>query len=254
MPPVSRPATLDRNVPGVRASDEALVATARTVTPDAVAARREVLDRYRPLVLSLARRFARRGLRSRDDLVSTGYEGMLKAVRDFDLDRGVPFAAYAQAKVHGEMLRWLRDTRYAVHVPRTLHERFMQVRRAEGDLTASLGRPPTVTDVARHLGIHEDEVVEALAVGSADRARTAMLTRVVGEARGDRVADLDVARAVATLPARSRLVLHRRYWEGATQQEVADEVGLSQAQVSRIERGALSHVGAELAPVGPAGA
>lgn len=223
-----------------RASDEALAERAQSSGVDADRARAELLDRYRPLVGVRAGGFARRGGRSRDDLTSAGFEGLLKAIRDFDHERGVPFAAYATAKVHGEMLRWLRDTRYTVHVPRTLHERFMQVRRVDGDLQSELRRAPTIREVATRLGLADDEVVEALAVGSVDRARRAVLTSAIAGEVGDPVPDLDLAAAVAALPGRFRLVIQRRYVDGSTQAEVGREIGLSQAQVSRIEHRALA--------------
>ncbi len=225
-----------------RVRDEVLVAAGTHHDTAGEAARRELLDRYRPLLWSLAGRFAAHGRSSRDDLVSSGVEGLLKAVRDFDAARGVPFAAYARAKVHGEMLRWLRDTRYAVHVPRPLHETFMRVRQVEGDLASTLGRPPSVGEVAAALGLGDDEVVEALAVGSADRARTAELVRAMGVEVDAVGTDVDLQRALARLPARARVVLHRRYWVGATQAEVAREVGVSQGQVSRIEQRSLAQL------------
>lgn len=209
-------------------------------------ARSELVRRYRPLVQALARRFAGSGRGGRQDLVSVGYEGLLKTIRDFDRDRGVPFAAYAKAKVHGEMLRWLRDSRYAVHVPRPLHERSMQVRQVEADLWSSRGREPTIQEVAAELGSTPDEVVEALAVASADRFRTATLARAVA---GSQIRDetfIEVAQALAALPRRSQIVLYRRYWEGRSQSEVAREIGRSQPQVSRIERAALHELRAVL--------
>ncbi len=249
-----------RSVPIRPASDGRVpdeVLAVRSQLPDrahAGPARAELLDRYRPLVFSLAGRFSRRGNGSREDLASTGFEGLLKATRDFDASRGVPFAAYATAKVHGEMLRWLRDTRYVVHVPRTLHERFMQVRRVEGDLEVELARSPTVHEVAQRLGLDDDQVVEALAVGSADRARRAVLTRSVAGAMDDALPDVDLAAAVQGLSARARLVVRRRYVDGASQREVGLEIGLSQAQVSRIEHRALTSLRATLDPTTSAAA
>lgn len=214
------------------------------------AERAELVRRYQPLVRSMAARLDLRGGASRKDVVSVGQVGLLKSIRDFDMDRSTPFAPYAQAKVRGEMFRWFRDSRYAVHVPRPLHERAMQVRQANGYLTASLGRDPSVDEIARELGHHPDVVVEALAVSSAERARTAQL--VAGLRREfsglDAESAMDLMAALSRLSLRTRQLMHERYWRGLSQRQAADLLCLSQAHVSRLERAALASLRTHLSP------
>lgn len=203
----------------------------------------ELTRRYLPLVRATARRHHRSGGPDHDDVVSIANVGLLKAVRDYDLDRDVPFAAYAKAKVRGEVLRWFRDSRYAVHVPRTLHETFMQTRQASAHLTTTLGREPTVDEVAAELGASVEEVLEAMAVSSVERARTSQLAASLhGDmaATDQQLPEVELRAALTALPGRTRLVLYRRYWEGVAQREIGDELGVSQAHVSRIERAGLA--------------
>lgn len=238
------------------ASDLSLVRTARADDPrDRERATTELAQRYTPLVRSLAHRHHRSGGPDHDDVVSIGNVGLLKAIRDFELGRGVPFAAYAKAKVRGEILRWFRDSRYALHVPRTLHETFMQVRQVQGSLTPVLGREPSVDEVAETLGIPSESVIEALAVNSAERARTAQLASTLHDhavTAGFDLPEVELQSALAALDDRTRLVLHRRYWMGDSQREIGEDLGVSQAHVSRIELAGLRTLREHLGTATPA--
>lgn len=231
-------------------TDRDLVARCHAGDPTGTA-RGELVARYQPLVRSLASKLDLRGGNTRQDIVSVGQVGLLKAIRDFDLDRGTPFPAYAVAKVRGEMFRWFRDSRYAVHVPRPLHELSMQVRRAAGDLTMQFGRDPTVDEIADELGVDSSQIVEALAVSSAERARSAQLVAGLADAalaeRSD-LPEVDLLAAISALPAKTRRVLHDRYWLGLSQRDVAQRFGMSQAHVSRIERAILASLRSRLGP------
>lgn len=215
---------------------------------DSVAAdaREELTARYQPLVIGQAARLHRSRDTEHDDVIMCGQVGLQKAIDGFDPDRGSPFAAYARAKVRGEMMRRFRDARYAVHVPRPLHERFMQVRRAQADLERDLGRQATPADIAAHLEIGEDEVLEAFAAGSAERSRTARLEPWLGGAQEDSHRDLDLLDALNNLEDRERTLLYRRFWEGRSQAEVGRELDVSQAHVSRLEARALRRLREDL--------
>lgn len=231
-------------------ADRELVRRVRERSADeAERAREELTRRYQPLVLGRAARMHGGRGAAHDDVVSVAQVGLQKAIDGFDLQREVPFAAYASAKVHGELMRWFRDARYAVHVPRPLHERAMRVRRAVAELEASLHRAPDVDEVAAHLDEPRHAVLEAMAVRSAERTRTRMLAVRLGGTEADDRPDPDLARGLEQLGERERLILYRRYWEGCSQREVGEELACSQAHVSRLERAALEQLREHVAPV-----
>ena len=211
---------------------------------DAVAdrAQAELTERYQPLVLGQSASLHRGRGPDHQDVVSVAQHGLQKAIADYDLDHGAPFAAYARAKVRGEMMRWFRDGRYAVHVPRPLHERFMQVRRAAAQLEADLHREPDAEEIADHLACSTDEVLEAMAVRSAQRSRINQLTARLGGSTTMDVPDADLAAALEQLDERDQVLLYRRFWEGRAQREVGEELGVSQAHVSRLEQQALDEL------------
>ena len=214
---------------------------------------REVLtERYQPLVIGQSAKLHRGRGPDHEDVVSVAQHGLQKAIADYDLDHGAPFAAYARAKVRGEMMRWFRDDRYSVHVPRPLHERFMQVRRAAAQLEADLHREPEVEEIASHLACPVSEVLEAMAVRSAQRSRINQLTSRIGDTEMLDVPDPDLASALEALDERDQLLLYRRFWDGCSQREVGEELGVSQAHVSRLEKRALEEV-RELIGPRPAG-
>ena len=227
--------------------DEDLVQFARLDPPDD-RARAEITARYQPLVVGMAGTFHRdRGTRH-DDVVSAAQEGLQKAVRDFDLDRGVPFAAYAKAKVRGELLRHFRDERYEVHVPRTLHENAMAALRVAAELPRSTVDDPDVEGVAARLHRSEAEVIEALAVRSAERLRTAQLSTSPIRAVVDRPRDPDLAAAFEQLPTRQRRILYERFVGGRSQREIAERIGCSQGHVSRLQARAVETLREMLGP------
>jgi RNA polymerase sigma-B factor len=199
-------------------------------------ARRVLTERYQPLVIGQSGKLHRGRGSDHDDVMSAAQHGLQKAIRDYDLGHGAPFAAYARAKVRGEMMRWFRDDRYSVHVPRPLHERSMQVRRAAAQLETVLHRQPSVEEVAAQLDCSVAEIIEAWAVNSAERVRTNQHNDDPGAVEWLDEPDLDLAAALMNLDERSRLLLYRRFWEGVSQREVGEELGVSQAHVSRLEQ------------------
>ncbi len=214
-------------------------------------ARSILTERYQPLVIGQSARLHRGRGPDHEDVVSVAQHGLQKAIADYDLGHGAPFAAYARAKVRGEMMRWFRDDRYSVHVPRTLHERFMQVRRAAAQLETVLHREPDVDEVAEHMDCSVAGIIEAWAVDSAERVRTNQFDERLDAAASLDVADLDLVAAFEDLDERARLLLYRRFWEGVSQREVGEEIGVSQAHVSRLEQEALEQLKELLGPRAP---
>jgi RNA polymerase sigma-B factor len=223
--------------------DRALVEAIRHDVTDAADRAREILtERYQPLAIGQSASLHRGRGPDHEDVVSVAQHGLQKAIEGYDLGHGAPFAAYAQAKVRGEMLRWFRDDRYSVHVPRPLHERCMQVRRAAAQLETVLHRKPDVEEVAEHMDLSVARVVEAWAVDAAGRVRTDQFQDQFDAATALDVRDLDLVAALEDLDERARLLLYRRFWEGVSQREVGEELGVSQAHVSRLEQGALEQL------------
>lgn len=215
------------------------------------ALREELIDRFMPLARSLAMRY-RGGSEPLEDLVQVATLGLVKAVDGFDPARGSRFAAYAAPTILGELRRHFRDHVWQVHLPRSLQELTLAVEEAAGKLTEKLGRAPTVTQIAEMLEIEEEQVLEALhadqarntlsldaprARGDADSAPT---VECVGNAdRGfDRV-EAQLAASSADLDERERAILRLRFAEGLTQSEIGHQFGVSQMQISRIQRRAL---------------
>ena len=215
---------------------------------DGEAVRTELIERHLPLARSLARRY-RYTPEPQEDLEQVASLALVKAVDGFDPARGSSFAAYAVATIVGELKRHMRDTTWAVHVPRALKERILAVERAERALSARLGAAPTVSALATEAGVSEEQALEAL---NARGAHDALPLDPVGpeHAAGEfstTVEDrLALSSAIARLPRRERTIVHLRFVEGLTQTEIADRVGLSQMYVSRLLRATLEQLRNEI--------
>lgn len=208
-------------------------------------ARDEIATRFVPFAEYLARRFLGRG-EAIEDLTQVATIGLLNAIDRFDPDRGVQFSTYAAATIVGELKRHFRDKGWSLRVPRRLQELAVRVNRALPELTQTLGRSPTIPELAEHLEVGTDEIAEAM--DAVQAYSTASLDAPTGEDSkapidtlgGDdpSIALLDewssIAPAVAELSARDRRVLYLRFFRGMTQSEIADDVGVSQMHVSRI--------------------
>jgi RNA polymerase sigma-B factor len=217
-------------------------------------ARERLVELHLPLVRTLARRYARCGERL-DDLEQVGAIGLLEAIERFDPDRGSDLAAYAVPTITGEMRNHLRDRSAPVRVPRRLSELTRRMRPPRELLTARLRRQPTLSELAREVGMREEEVSEAI---ESDRARTPVSLWTEDEKRGlERATTVDdafdasddrllLAAAFRTLAERERRILHLRYFGGLSQREIALELGLSQIQVSRLIRASLDRLRATL--------
>jgi len=210
-------------------------------------ARDDLVTLHLPLVSFLARRFRDRG-EPLDDLVQVGTIGLIKAVDRFDPERGVEFSTYATPTIVGEIKRHFRDKGWAIRVPRRLQELRLSIGSATAELSQASGRTPTVAEIAAHLGISEDDVIEGLE--GAQAYSTSSLDAPVGgdddaPMLADRLGDVDpsletieyresLRPLLAALPSRERRILALRFFHGMTQSQIAEEVGVSQMHVSRL--------------------
>jgi len=225
------------------------------------AAREQLIERYMSLVRSLARRYASRG-EQLDDLVQIGAIGLIKAIDRFDIDRGVELTTYATPNIIGEIKRHFRDHGWAVRVPRGLQELSIQLMRVVEQLTGELGRSPTIAELAETTGESEEEVLEALETG---RAYSPLSLSVGSSGDDDELDPLEslgvddheyevsedraiLEPGMRVLDPRERLILNLRFYEGLTQSQIAQQVGISQMHVSRLIRRALEKARAEIAP------
>ncbi|MFF2351163.1 SigB/SigF/SigG family RNA polymerase sigma factor [Kitasatospora sp. NPDC058115] len=193
----------------------------------------------------------------KEDLLQVGALGLIKAIDRFDPELGVEFTTFALPTVLGEIRRHFRDTTWAVHVPRRLQELRITLARAQERLAQRLDRAPTVAELAEHLGIPPEEVVEGLTAANAHTAGSldggggdegegpGPLGDHLGE--DDRelalVEDLVALKPlIATLPERERLILSMRFCEDMTQSQIGARLGLSQMHVSRLLSRTLRHL------------
>ena len=217
-------------------------------SPEHQATREALVHLHLPLVEFLARRFRDRG-EPLDDLVQVGTIGLIKAVDRFDVDRGVEFSTYATPTIVGEIKRHFRDKGWAVRVPRRLQELRHELATTTELLSHSLGRAPTIAEIARALDLSEEQVLEGLE--SANAYSTVSLDAGSdgedgggGSALASIGADDEALEGVeyreslrpllALLPARDRQILMLRFFRNMTQSQIAVEVGISQMHVSRL--------------------
>jgi RNA polymerase sigma-B factor len=216
--------------------------------------RSDLVERLMPLARSLALRFNHSG-EPIDDLIQVAALGLVKAIDRFDPERGFAFTSFATPTILGELRRHLRDTAWALRVPRELQERALVVARSAADLTGTLGRRPTAAELADATGMAVEDVVEARAAGSARHAIS--IFRPLNEGEDEPLADvlgaddpaysatddaLTSERLLASLPHREREILRLRYEDELTQWEIGERVGCSQMHVSRLIRQSLDRL------------
>lgn len=193
-----------------------------------------------------------------DDVRQQAFMALIKAVERFDPEVGVTFKTFANRTIEGELKRLLRDKGWSVRPPRSLQELAVQARRLEPQLTQQLGRSPRVSDLAEWLEESTDRVLEALAAGASFRADSldapigdGSLTKgaTIAGSDGD-MADveqqLDVSALLDTLDERDREIVHLRFVEHRSQQEIADQLGVSQSYLSRLLRRTLATLRTQL--------
>ena len=215
-----------------------------------VRARDRLVEEMMPLVRSLANRYAGRG-EPTEDLVQVGAIGLVKAIDRFELEKGVELSTYAVPTIVGEIRRHFRDRTWGVHVPRRLKELSMRLTRTRDDLSAELGRSPTVAELAEAVGVDEEEVIDALQASKAYAPRSldqphdddepARLPGLADEERGYAALERGsvVRQGLDTLDERERRIVVLRFLRGMSQSEIAAEIGISQMHVSRLLRKSL---------------
>ncbi|WP_306213629.1 SigB/SigF/SigG family RNA polymerase sigma factor [Actinoplanes sp. RD1] len=228
--------------------------------PSRARLREEAIAAWLPMARRLARRYAGRG-EALDDLVQAATIGLINAVDRFDPAQGADFTGYAIPTVIGELKRHFRDRAWSVRVPRRLQEMRIRITGARDELAHTLGRPPTVADVAAHLGVDEEAVLEGLEGGRA-YSSTSLSTPVgpdgeleLGDSLGAEDDDyartelrLSLTPALASLTERERMIVTSSFYGNQTQSRIAGQLGISQMHVSRLLAGALIKLRAQLGP------
>jgi RNA polymerase sigma-B factor len=215
-----------------------------------------LIERYLPLARKLARRYASSN-EPFDDLVQVASLGLVKAVERFDPRRGFAFTSFAVPTIVGELKRYFRDTSWALHVDRSAQERARKITDGQREISSDLGRAPTVIELAEYLELSSEEVLDGLQTAEAYDTVSLDAPRPVDndgpvnrlEAIGDDDERLELVDEQATifaaaqhLPERERQILFLRFGADLTQTEIADRVGVSQMQVSRLLRKSLQQL------------
>ena len=215
------------------------------------AARDELIQKNMRLVWSVVQRFINRGYEP-EDLFQIGCIGLLKSVDKFDLSYNVKFSTYAVPMIIGEIQRFIRDDG-TVKVSRSLKEMSNKIRRAKDELSKVFGRTPTITELSEHLELTPEDIIMAQ-----EASRTpSSIHETVYENDGDPITLLDqiadhsenkwfekiaLKEAIALLDEREKLIVYLRYYKDQTQTEVAERLGISQVQISRLEKKILSQM------------
>lgn len=219
-------------------------------------ARAEMINGNLRLVLSVVQRFTNRG-ECPDDLFQVGCIGLIKAIDNFDVSVGVRFSTYGVPMIIGELRRFLRDNN-SVRVSRSMRDIAYKAMQVKEQMTAQNNREPTVEEIAKVLDVPKENIVLALEAivepvslyepVFSDGNDTIYVMDQVGDNNDEKnwLEELAFKDAMANLSQREKNVLALRFFKGKTQMEVAQEIGISQAQVSRIEKGALSKIKSEM--------
>jgi RNA polymerase sigma-B factor len=223
-------------------------------------AREQLVKRFLPLAAKLARRY-RSVHEPLDDLRQVASVGLVKAIDRFDPARGIGFQSFAVPTILGELKRYFRDCGWVVHMPRGLQELAISVEQAQRKLTASKGRPPTFNELAEFMEISIEDVLDATEASAARHAISFDTPQDDGEGGtatlGDTIGQLDsgfervdlgisITQAATHLSERERQVLALRFVADQTQTQIADQIGVSQMQVSRILSKSLDQLAAEV--------
>lgn len=219
-------------------------------------ARQSMIEGNLRLVLSVVQRFAQRG-ENLDDLFQVGCIGLIKAIDNFDPSHEVMFSTYGVPMISGEVKRFLRDNN-AVRVSRSMRDTAYRAMQIKEQLTNENGKEPNITEIAKRMELPPEDVVIALKSivepvslyepVFSDGGDTIYIMDQVkgGTTDGDWLEEIAMREAIRDLTDRERKILSMRFIDGKTQTEVAGEIGISQAQVSRLEKGAMSRIKAEL--------
>ena len=216
------------------------------------AAREELIKGNLRLVLSVLQKFVGRG-ESPDDLFQVGVVGLIKAIDNFDISLDVRFSTYAVPMISGELRRFLRDDA-AIRVSRSMRDLAYKALQAKENYIALNQKEPSVEQISKEIGAERADVVLALESVSdptslyepvySESGDTLYVLDQVGDKNDDEswLDELSLREAIATLQPREKKILFLRFFQGKTQVEVANEIGISQAQVSRLEKGTLDRI------------
>ncbi len=222
-------------------------------------ARQEMICGNLRLVLSIIQRFSGRK-ENPDDLFQVGCIGLVKAVDNFDLDKEVMFSTYAVPMIVGEVRRYLRDSA-SMRVSRSVRDLAYKSLQARDELSAALNRDPTPEEIATHIGVPREQVVNAMEaiiepislyepVYTDNGDSLYVIDQLSDTSRGSTdeswLENIALREAVRTLTPREQKIIRLRYYQDKTQMEIADEIGISQAQVSRVEKAALEKLKKQL--------
>ena len=215
-------------------------------------AREKLITGNLRLVLSVIQRFSNRG-ENPDDLFQVGCIGLIKAIDNFDTSHEVKFSTYAVPMIIGEVRRHLRDNN-PIRVSRSMRDTAYHALQARERLSNEFNREPTIEEIAKELGKKKSEVVIALEAivepvsfyepVYSNGGDTIYLMDQIGstETDGDWIDEISMKEAIKNLPKREKKILSMRFMKGMTQTEVAEEIGISQAQVSRLEKSAINYI------------
>ncbi len=206
------------------------------------------------LVWSVVRRFSGRGYES-DDLYQLGCIGLVKAVQKFDFSKNVQFSTYAVPMILGEIRKFLRDDG-TIKVSRSIKELAMKIKYVADEISKETGKEATVSDIASKLGISTEAVAEAMAASASpvslyqpisEDSELSLIDTLSDDDKYEKIIDCMTLRtATATLPEREQNLIFLRYYKNETQTEVAKKMGISQVQVSRIEKKILEKLRKEI--------
>ena len=217
-----------------------------------MAAREELISGNLRLVLSVIQRFTNRG-ENLDDLFQVGCIGLIKAIDHFDINQMVKFSTYGVPMIIGEIRRYLRDNN-SIRVSRSMRDTAYRAMQEKERLTSLNGKEPSVDEIAKGLGIKREDVVLALESivepvslyepVFSDGGDTIYVMDQVGDNNDDKnwLDEIALKEAINDLSDREKKIMSMRFFQGKTQMEVASEIGISQAQVSRLEKGALDKI------------
>lgn len=211
-------------------------------------AKEQILQENSGLIWSVVKRFLGRGTEA-EDLYQLGCMGFIKAVEGFDTEYGTQFSTYAVPKISGEIRRFLRDDG-TVKVSRSIKERANVIKAAHAALTTSLGREPTLLEITEHTGYSLEEIAEAeTATAAIESIHSSTdegfsLEQILSDTESEEnlLEKISLRYAIETLPEREALVIKLRFFHGLTQERVAKVLQVSQVQVSRIEKKAITRL------------
>lgn len=219
-------------------------------------AREDLVNGNLRLVLSVIQRFTQRG-ENLDDLFQVGCIGLIKSIDNFDISQNVRFSTYAVPMIIGEIRRYLRDNN-AIRISRSMRDTAYKAMQTKEQLTNQMNREPTIEEIAAHMEAPKEDVVLALESIVepvslyepiySDGGDTIYVMDQIGDGNDDTnwLEELALKEAIRNLNDREKRILHLRFFKGMTQIEVSAEIGISQAQVSRLEKGALDRIKKQL--------